>query len=456
MAEFRLLGPVELVVEGEVVPLPAGKPRALLALLLLSRNRVVPVGELIDELWGEAPPETATKALQGYVSQLRRAIGADRILTKSRGYSLRVEEGELDFDRFQQLVRDGRERLAAGEAKAASERLGEALSLWRGRPFAEFGAEPFARDAGARLEEARLSALEDRLEADLALGRHARLVSELEQLAAAEPFRERLRGQLMLALYRSGRQTEALDVYRRTRETLVEELGIEPSEELQELERAILQHDKSLDVAKRPRLLVEPLAAPLARGRSPLVALAIVLVLTAAAAATAFTLTRGGSSSVGRNADLASFVVKLENFLVQSRQGRREVATAIGGAARCKLGREAAIARLDGVQSNRQSLLQQVAALSVPARDEAVRASDLLQQAIFASISADWKYRDWLRHRRDCAPPDGDADLRAAHAADVQATRAKQSFASGRPASSSEQRFGYSDLFRATIDGGST
>jgi DNA-binding SARP family transcriptional activator len=427
MAEFRLLGPVESVVDGKPVPLPAAKPRALLAVLLLSRNRVVPVGELIDELWGEAPPETATKALQGYVSQLRKAIGADRILTKSGGYSLRVDEGELDLERFEQLVREGRERLAAGEAEAASERLGEALSLWRGRPFAEFEAEPFGRDARARLEEARLAALEDRIEADLALGRHARLVSELEQLVAAEPFRERLRAQLMLALYRSGRQTEALDVYRRTRETLVEELGIEPSEELQELERAILQHDKSLDVGRRsPRPAGAIGAAP--RQRSALLAVALVLALAAAAAATAFALTRGGSSSGDRNSGLAAFVVKLEGFLTQSRDGRREVAAAIGGAARCKLARDVAIARLNGVQRNRQSLLQQVAALSVPPRDEAVRASDLLQQAIYASISADRHYSDWLRARKDCAPPDGNPDIRAAHVADLQATRAKQSF----------------------------
>ena len=427
MAEFRLLGPVEAVVDGKPVPLPAAKPRALLTVLLLSRNRVIPVGELIDELWGEAPPETATKALQGYVSQLRKAIGADRIVTQSRGYSLRVDEGELDLDRFEQLVREGRERLAAGEAKVASERLGDALSLWRGRPLAEF-SEPFARDAGARLEEARLAALGDRIEADFALGGHARLVSELEQLVAAEPFRERLRAQLMLALYRSGRQTEALDVYRRTRETLVDELGIEPSEELQELEQAILRHDKSLDLGRTPRPFAEPAAQPSPRRRAPLVALALVLALAAAAAATAFTLTRGGSSSGDRSSELAVFVGKLEGFLTQSRDGRREVAAAIGGATRCKLARDVATSRLNSVQRNRQSLLQQVAALSVPPRDEAVRASDLLQQAIYASISADRHYSDWLRTRKDCAPPDGNPDLRAARTADIQATRAKQSF----------------------------
>ena len=250
VAEFRLLGPVEAILDGGPVALPAAKPRALLAVLLLNRNRVVATHELIDELWSEEPPETATKALQVYVSQLRKAIGADRVLTKPPGYSLRVEEGELDVDVFGRLVHEGRERLAAGEAQAAAELLERALGLWRGPALAEFRSEPFARDAGARLEEARLEAVEERVEADLALGRHARLVPELEELVGRHPFRERLRGQLMLALYRSGRQADALDLYRRTRETLVEELGIDPGPELQELEHAILRQDRALQWAR--------------------------------------------------------------------------------------------------------------------------------------------------------------------------------------------------------------
>src|SRR5437764_541530 len=209
LQEIRLLGLVGAVVVGRPVPLPAAKPRALLAVLLLNRNRVVSVGRLVDDLWGEEPPETATKALQGYVSQLRKALGTDRLLTKPPGYSLRVEDGELDLDRFELLVREGRELLGAGDSKAAAKRFDEALELWRGSPFVEFHAEPFARDAGARLEDARLAALEERIEADLALGRHARLVPELEELVASEPLRERPREQLMLALYRSGRQADA-------------------------------------------------------------------------------------------------------------------------------------------------------------------------------------------------------------------------------------------------------
>src|SRR5256884_610899 len=191
LLEFRLVGPVEAVVGGRPVALPAAKPRALLAVLLLDRNRVVSVGRLVEDLWGDEPPETATKALQGYVSQLRKALGADRLLTKPPGYSLRVEAGELDLDRFERLLREGRELLGAGDSKAAAKRLAEALELWRGTPFAEFESEPFARDAGARLEDARLAALEERIEADLALGRHARLIPELEELVAREPLRQR-------------------------------------------------------------------------------------------------------------------------------------------------------------------------------------------------------------------------------------------------------------------------
>ncbi len=168
MAEFFVLGPLEAVVEGSSVPLRAEKPRALLARLLLSPNRVVSVGELIDDLWEGEPPETATSALQVYVSQLRKALGHDRVLTKAPGYSLRVEEGELDLDRFEQLVGEGRQLLGEEDAEAAAERLRQALALWRGPAFAEFGAEPFAQRAADRLEEARLEAVELRIEADLA------------------------------------------------------------------------------------------------------------------------------------------------------------------------------------------------------------------------------------------------------------------------------------------------
>jgi DNA-binding SARP family transcriptional activator len=428
VVEFRVLGPVEAVVDGRSVSLPAAKPRALLALLLLRRNRVVPIDELIDELWGDDPPETAAKALQVYVSQLRKAIGADRVLTKSPGYSLRVDEGELDLDAFERLISEGRERLAAGDPRAAAGHLQEALELWRGPALAEFRSEAFARDAGARLEESRLAAVEDRIDADLALGRHDRLVGELEELVAQHPLRERLHAQLMLTLYRAGRQADALDLYRRTRESLVDELGIEPSAELQELERAILRQDPELKVARpKPRVPAEEIAPAPSRRRRALV-LGPVLVL-AVIAAVASVLALSGRGSSGKNdAELQSFVGKVENFLVQSREGRREVTAAVRGAFDCTLTPRTAAVRLDRVQRNRQSLLQQVAALSVPDSDTALRASDLLQKAAQASIAADWHYRDWLLGRSRCGPPDRSPDLRAARAADVKATRAKQAF----------------------------
>ncbi len=430
LLEFRLLGPVEAVVDGRPVALPAAKPRALLAVLLLDRNRVVSVGRLVEDLWGDEPPETATKALQGYVSQLRKALGAERLLTKPPGYSLRVEDGELDLDRFEALAREGRELLGSGESKAAAKRLAEALELWRGTPFAEFESEPFARDAGARLEDARLAALEERIEADLALGRHARLIPELEELVAREPLRERPRAQLMLALYRSGRQADALELYRRTRETLSDELGIEPSLELQELERRMLQHDPTLERARVPAREAEDGApVPLARRPQFLVLAALGLAAVAAVIA-AVALTVGGSSGTNASGsgELRSFVNKLENFLGQSHNGRLDVAAAIGGAFNCKLTPQVALVRLDRVQRNRQSLLQQAAALSVPNTEEALNASDLLQKSVHASFTADGHYSDWLAGRKRCGPPDQSPELKAARAADKTATRTKRRF----------------------------
>jgi DNA-binding SARP family transcriptional activator len=398
-----------------------------LALLLLDRNRAVSTDRLIDDLWGEQPPETATKALQGHVSQLRKALGPERLVTKSPGYELRVEEGELDLDRFEHLVREGRELLGTGDSKGAAKLLAEALELWRGPPLAEF-SEPFARDAGARLEEERLAALEDRIDADLALARHDRLVPELEELVAREPLRERPRAQLMLALYRSGRQADALDVYRRTRETLSEELGIEPSRELQELERRMLQHDPDLERPRPSPLAAEEFTRVPFRKRPQLLVLAALALAAVAAAIAAIALTAGGSSGDSSNGELRGFVDKLENFLVQSEDGRRTVAAAVGGAVRCTLTPKAALARLEQVQANRQSLLQQAAALAVPSTETALRASDLLQQSIHASFSADGLYAAWLAGRKRCGPPSTSPEFKAAQVADARATRTKQRF----------------------------
>jgi DNA-binding SARP family transcriptional activator len=230
--EFRILGPLEVLENGTAIDIGSAKQRTLLAVLLLNANHVVSSDELLEALWDEQPPGTALKALQVYVSQLRKTLGKERILTRVPGYELRVEPGELDLERFQTLVSDGK--------------LEQALVLWRGRPLAEFRYEPFAQAEIGRLEELRLACLEDRIESDLQAGRHPTLVGEIDALVREHPLRERLRAQLMLALYRSGRQAEALESYQDARRALTEGLGIEPSLELRELEKAILQQDAGL------------------------------------------------------------------------------------------------------------------------------------------------------------------------------------------------------------------
>jgi DNA-binding SARP family transcriptional activator len=246
--EFRILGPLEAWDESREIPLGGPKPRALLVLLLLHPNEVVPTDRLIDELWGDESPERAADALRVHVSRLRKALPEDVLVTRAPGYSVRIAADALDLQRFERLVDEGRSLLARGLAADASTRLRDALSLWRGPALADFAYESFAQAAIARLEEIRLAAIELRIEADLAIGRHTEVVGELEALVAEHPLRERLRSYQMTALYRSGRQAEALDAYQDTRRALVDELGIEPSAELQELERAILQHDPGLEV----------------------------------------------------------------------------------------------------------------------------------------------------------------------------------------------------------------
>ena len=267
--EFRILGPLEVWDERGEVSLGGPKPRALLAGLLLRPNEVVPADRLIDELWGEDSPEDAGAALRVNVSRLRKALPQDVLTTRAPGYVLQVEPDELDLHRFERLVDEGRSLLARGLAADASERLHEALALWRGPALADFTYESFAQAAIARLEEIRLGAVELRIAADLALWRHAELIGELEALAAAHPLREGLRMQLMTALYRSGRQAEALDVYQDARRALVDGLGIEPSPALYELERAILQQDPSLNLRAGASAQVERVAE-----RSILVAIA--------------------------------------------------------------------------------------------------------------------------------------------------------------------------------------
>jgi DNA-binding SARP family transcriptional activator len=248
--EFRILGRLEVWDGGHAIALGGPKPRALLAVLLLHANEVVPADRLIDDLWRDDPPEHAAAALQVNLSRVRKALPQDVLATRSPGYVLRVERDALDLDRFERLVDEGRTLLERGLPGEASERLRTALSLWRGRALTDFAYESFAQAAIARFEEIRLTALELRIESDLARGRHHDLVGELSALVVEHPLRERLRRQLMLALYRSGRQVEALEGYKDLRRALVDELGIEPSGALQELERAILRQDPSL--ALRP------------------------------------------------------------------------------------------------------------------------------------------------------------------------------------------------------------
>jgi DNA-binding SARP family transcriptional activator/pimeloyl-ACP methyl ester carboxylesterase len=255
--DFRLLGPLEVLREHAPVRIAAGKQRALLAILLLNANRTVSREQLIDSLWGENVPESAQKMVQIQVSQLRKALPEPRLHTRQPGYVLEVREEELDVARFERAVTDARRALAQGDPENATERLGPALALWRGPALAEF-SEPFARHEGARLEELRLAAVELHIEAELALGHQRDVVGELETLIAQHPLRERLRSQHMLALYRSGRHAEALASYQTFRRTIAEELGIEPSASLRELERLMLQQDASLELAAHTETRAAP------------------------------------------------------------------------------------------------------------------------------------------------------------------------------------------------------
>jgi DNA-binding SARP family transcriptional activator len=254
--EFRVLGPLEVVRRGFLLEIGGGRKRAVLAVLLLHANEVVSTDRLIDEVWGERAPVTAPKILQGYVSQLRKVLsdedGGSILITKSPGYVLRLGHGQLDVELFVTLLERGRAALSTGATDDAAALLREALGLWRGPPLADFAFDSFAADKITRLEELRLAAVEERIEADLALGREAELIGELEALIARHPLRERLRAQLMRALYRCDRQSEALEVYQEARRLLVAELGLEPSRRLRELEQAILQQDPSLDGSGLP------------------------------------------------------------------------------------------------------------------------------------------------------------------------------------------------------------
>jgi DNA-binding SARP family transcriptional activator len=257
--EYRILGPLEASIGGVPAQLGGRRRRAILAVLLLQARHVVPTARLIEDVWPEGPPDTANNLVQGYVSQLRKALGRDAIETRDPGYILGVDADGLDLYQFERLAADGTTMLADGHARDAATLLHRALELWRGPALADLAAEGILTPSASRLNELRLVALERRIEADLACNRHAELVGELEVLIAEEPLRERPWAFLMLALYRSGRQADALAVYRKARTAFVDQLGIEPSAALHQLERRILQHDPALATpSTAPREVLAP------------------------------------------------------------------------------------------------------------------------------------------------------------------------------------------------------
>ena len=267
--EFRVLGPLEVTADDQSLRLAGVRTRAVFAILLMHANQVVSSGRLLEELWPGQPADKATDSLQVRLSELRRALRsvgeADRLVTRPPGYLLRVAPGELDALRFEQLATEGDAALAADDAATAAQRLDQALGLWRGPALADFDMVPSARAEAGRLEEQRLAALESRAEALLACGRHRDLIAELETLTAAHPLRERFWYQRMLALYRAGRQADALHVYRELRDILVAELAIEPGPELRELHARILRQDPALEGPVPDRADAGPNAIPRTR-----------------------------------------------------------------------------------------------------------------------------------------------------------------------------------------------
>jgi YVTN family beta-propeller protein len=289
VVEFRILGSLEVSDGSDALPLHGPKERALLAYLLLHANEVVPTDRIIEDIWGDAPPRTVGSALHVYVSRLRKVVnennGADTGLFREQtGYVLRIRDEQLDLHRFESRAQVGKEMLASGDPRGAARELRAALSLWRGTPLAELAYEPWAESEIARLQEERLAALEERIDADLELGRHGDVVPELEKLVADQPLRERTRAQLMLALYRSGRQADALHQYDEARRLLAEELGLEPGPTLKRLHHGILAQEPSLELER-----AESGAAPRRRRfRLWQIAVAGILLVAGAIVAAAF------------------------------------------------------------------------------------------------------------------------------------------------------------------------
>ncbi len=317
--EFRVLGDLEVRHDGETLPLGAHQQRAVLAILLLQAGQVVSADRVIDALWGDQPPPRAAKTVQVYVSRLRKVLATvapadDPIVTRDHGYLLRVDSEQVDVHVFERLLDEGRRAYGEGEVEAAAGLLRAALGLWRGSALADFTFDAFAANEIARLEELRLEALETRIDADLALGRHAALVAELEALTAAHPLRDRLRAQRMLALYRCGREPEALALYREARKALVDELGMEPSPALRELHDAILRQDPALEAP--PAHEAAPADGGARAGRRRAAVAGAVVVLAAGAAAVVALLAHGGGAGAEVAANSVAVIDPARNAVV--------------------------------------------------------------------------------------------------------------------------------------------
>ena len=355
--EFRILGPFEVLEDGRRLRFAPGQEQALLAVLVLHRNERVSIDRLTDLLWDESPPESAPKMVRIYVSRLRRALAAaggldQRLVTQAAGYRLQVEPDELDLDRFERLLGEGRAALARGDAALAVARLRDALSLWRGPPLTGVSEARFLEQESARLDELRLSAREEQIEAQLALGKGPELVDELEALVREHPLRERPAVQLMRALYRAGRQAEALAVYKQTRDRLVDELGIEPGRALKELEQAILRQDPALEPAAETSpspAQPTPAREPHHPGRSTrtMVLTAVSAIAIAAAALIAIALNDNGQRRVTLVADAVG-VVRDGRLADQADVGVAPAAVAAGAGAIWIAGSDAnSVTRLD-------------------------------------------------------------------------------------------------------------